>query len=130
MLWLGDGAVGNWRLAEQLLPDAIQILDWYHALQHAVECGKALLGEESPLLPLWQERSTQLLAAGDPNAFIDELMACVPLLPRRSRKESLEALDNVVRYCRANQHRMRYALFREAGYPIASGAAGGDLPRA
>jgi hypothetical protein len=123
VLWLGDGAVGNWRLAEQLLPDAIQILDWYHALQHAVECGKVLLGEESPLLPLWQERSTQLLAAGEPAALIDELMACVPVLPRRARKESLEALDGLVRYYRANQHRMRYALYREAGYPIASGAA-------
>jgi hypothetical protein len=121
VLWLGDGAVGNWRLAEQLLPDAIQILDWYHALQHAVECGRVLLGEESPLLPLWQERATQLLAAGEPAAFIDELMACVPLLSRRSRKESLEALDNLVRYYRANQHRMRYALYRDAGYPIASG---------
>ena len=123
VLWLGDGAVGNWRLAEQLLPDAIQILDWYHALQHAVACGKVLLGEESPLLPLWQERSSQLLAAGEPAALIDELMACVPHLPRRARKESLEALDNLVRYYRANQHRMRYALYREAGYPIASGAA-------
>lgn len=123
VLWLGDGAVGNWRLAEQLLPDAIQILDWYHALQHAVECGRVLLGEESPLLPLWQERATQLLAAGESAAFIDELMACVPLLSRRSRKESLEALDNLVRYYRANQHRMRYALYRDAGYPIASGAA-------
>jgi hypothetical protein len=104
-------------------PDAIQVLDWYHALQHAVACGKVVLGEESPLLPLWQERSTQLLAAGEPAALIDELMACVPLLPRRARQERLEALDNLVRYYRANQHRMRYALYREAGYPIASGAA-------
>lgn len=50
-------------------------------------------------------------------------MACVPLLPRRSRQESLEALDNLVRDYRTNQHRMRYALYCEAGYPIASGAA-------
>jgi hypothetical protein len=123
VLWLGDGAVGNWRLAEQLLPDAIQVLDWYHALQHVVECGKVLLGEESPLLPAWQERATQLLAAGEPAALIDELMACVPLVSRRSRNESLEALDNLVRYYWANEHRMRYALYRKAGYPIASGAA-------
>ena len=102
VLWLGAGAVGNWRLAEQLLPDAIQILDWYHALQHAVDCGKVLLGEESPLLPAWQERATQLLAAGEPAALIGELMACVPLVSRRSRKESLEALDNLVRSYRAN----------------------------
>lgn len=123
VLWLGDGAVANWRLAEQLLPDAIQILDWYHAVQHAVACGKVLLGEESPLLPAWQERATQLLAAGQPAALVDELMACIPVLPKRNKREGLEALDALVRYYRANQHRMRYALYREAGFPIASGAA-------
>ena len=56
VLWRGDGAPHNWRLAEQLLPNAIQILDWYHAVKHAVDCGKVLLGEESPWLPLWQQR--------------------------------------------------------------------------
>jgi hypothetical protein len=124
VLWLGDGAVCNWRLAEQLLPDAIQILDWYHALQHAVDCGRVLLGEESPWLPLWQERSTQLLAAGEPSLLIDELMACLSLLPRRrTNRDALESLDGLVRYYRANAHRMRYALYRESGFPIASGAA-------
>ena len=30
--WLGDGATGNWTLADQLCPDAVQILDWHHAV--------------------------------------------------------------------------------------------------
>ena len=122
VLWLGDGAVSDWRLAEQLLPDSIQILDWYHALQHAVDCGKVLLGEESPSLPLWLERSKQLLAAGEPSLFIDELMACLALLPRRrSNHDALEAIDGLVRSHRTNAHRMRYALYRESGFPTASG---------
>jgi hypothetical protein len=123
VIWLADGAVANWRLAEQLLPDAIQILDWYHAIQHAMECGKTLLGEESPLLPLWHERSAELLAAGEPAELINELLACIPLLSKRNKREGLEALDGLVRYYRANEHRMRYAVYREAGFPIASGAA-------
>jgi hypothetical protein len=32
MVWLGDGAACNWTLADQLAPDAGQILDWRHAL--------------------------------------------------------------------------------------------------
>lgn len=123
VLWLGDGAIHNWRLAEQLLPNAIQILDWYHAVKHAVDCGKVLLGEESSLLPLWQQRAEALLAAGDPAALIAELMECVALLPRRGRLECLTALDDLIRYYRTNAHRMRYAAFREAGWPIGSGAA-------
>ncbi len=66
VVWLGDGAACNWNLADQLCPDAVQILDWHHAVEHAVDCGKALLGEESPWLPLWQRRAEELLAAGDP----------------------------------------------------------------
>jgi len=29
VVWVGDGAVCNWTLADQLAPDAIQILDWH-----------------------------------------------------------------------------------------------------
>jgi len=123
VLWLGDGAVHNWRLAEQLLPNAIQILDWYHAVKHAVDCGKVLLGEESPWLPLWQQRAEALLAAGEPDTLIAELMSCIALLPSRGRVESLAALDDLIRYYRTNAHRMRYAAFRDAGWPIGSGAA-------
>jgi len=123
VLWLGDGAIHNWRLAEQLLPNAIQILDWYHSVKHAVDCGKVLLGEESPWLPLWQQRAEALLAAGEPDAFVAELMSCMALLPSRGRAESLAALDDLIRYYRTNAHRMRYAAFREAGWPIGSGAA-------
>ena len=123
VLWLADGAPHNWRLAEQLLPNAIQILDWYHAVKHAMDCGKVLLGDESPWLPLWQQRAEQLLAAGEPDALINELMTCVGLLPSRGRAEALTALDDLIRYYRTNAHRMRYAAFQEAGWPIGSGAA-------
>jgi hypothetical protein len=123
VIWLADGAPHNWRLAEQLLPNAVQILDWFHAVKHAVDCGKVLLGEESPWLPLWQQRAEALLAAGDPDALINELMACIATLPSRGRVESLTALDDLIRYYRNNSHRMRYALYREHGFPIASGAA-------
>ncbi len=124
VIWLGDGATHNWTLADQLVPDAIQILDWYHAVQHAVDCGKVLLGEESPYLPTWQQRAETLLAAGDPEAVIRELMDCVPEVGQRrqDRREALEALDDLVRYYRNNSTRMKYQLFREHGFPIGSGA--------
>ncbi|MFZ5469730.1 MAG: hypothetical protein ACOZIN_09860 [Myxococcota bacterium] len=34
----------------------------------------------------------------------------------------MKALDDLVRYYRNNMHRMKYRLFREHGFPIASGA--------
>ena len=122
VVWLGDGARCNWTLADQLVPDAVQILDWYHAVQHALDCGKALLDEESPFLPLWQARAEALLAEGEPEAFIRELMDCVQALPKRGSAEKLAAIDDLVRYYRSNAQRMKYRLFREHRFPIGSGA--------
>ena len=124
VLWLADGAPCNWRLAEQLLPNAIQILDWYHAVQNGVVAGKALLGDDSPWLPLWHQRIESLLAAGEPQALIDELMDCLEQLPkRRNNSAALQALNQLIGYYQTNRQRMRYALFRDAGFPIGSGAA-------
>jgi hypothetical protein len=123
VVWLGDGATGNWTLADQLCPDAVQILDWHHAVEHAVDCGKVLLGDESPWIPVWQRRAEELLAAGNPDALIAELMDCVPLVHRgRGHRELLEAIENLVRYYRTNAHRMKYRLFRGDRLPIGSGA--------
>lgn len=125
VIWLADGAPSNWLLADQLAPDAIQVLDWHHAVEHAVDCGKVLLGEESPWLSLWQARAETLLAAGDVEAVITEFMHCLPLVQKRrgrDRVESIAALDDLVRYYRNNAHRMKYQLFREHHFPIGSGA--------
>ena len=123
VVWVGDGAVCNWTLADQLCPDAVQVLDWHHSVEHAMDCAKVLLGDESPWLPVWQQRSEALLAAGDPDAVISELMDCVPLVPKgRGQREALGALEDLVRYYRANANRMKYRLFKEDGLPIGSGA--------
>ena len=101
----------------------VQILDWHHAVEHAMDCAKALLGDESPWLPVWQQRAEALLAAGDPDAVISELMDCVPLVAKgRGQREALGALENLVRYYRANANRMKYRLFKEDQLPIGSGA--------
>ncbi|HUK66303.1 MAG TPA: ISKra4 family transposase [Anaeromyxobacteraceae bacterium] len=124
VVWLGDGAVCNWSLADQLCPDAVQILDWHHAVEHAMDCGKVLLGEDSPLLPLWQRRAEELLATGDPEALISEVMDCLELIEPRKRdtRERLQALEDLVRYYRSNARRMKYRLYREDRLPIGSGA--------
>jgi hypothetical protein len=123
VVWLGDGAAYNWTLADQLAPDATQILDWYHAVKHAMDCGKVLLGEESPLLPLWRERAEALLATGDVDVLVRELLDCLPGINRgRGAADQLKALDDLVRYYRANQKRMSYRTYREHRLPIGSGA--------
>jgi hypothetical protein len=123
VIWLGDGAISNWRLADHLAPDAVQILDWHHAVEHAVDCGKVILGEESAFVPLWQQRAEQLLAAGEPDKLIAELVECQAALGkrRRDRSAAVSAIDDLVRYYSTNADRMEYAWFRQQGYPIGTG---------
>jgi len=124
VIWLGDGAIHNWRLADYLAADAMQILDWYHAVEHAMDCGKVLLGEENSLLPLWQTRAESLLSEGDIEVFIRELMDCIEEVEprRRDKRFALKAINDLVRYYRSNAHRMNYRLYRQLGFPVGSGA--------
>jgi hypothetical protein len=118
VVWLGDGAPENWKMANELCPLAIQVLDLPHAIQNGVACGKAILGEGDPGLPLWGERLKQLLNGPSPDAAIRELLEC---LPYTENDEQLAALDDLIGYYRTNEKRMRYSLFREMGLPIGSG---------
>jgi hypothetical protein len=117
VVWLGDGAPSNWTLADEIRHGAVQILDWHHAVEHAMACGKVLLGDDSPFLPVWKMRMESLLMVGDMNATITELMACL----FGTKHEGKKAINDLVRYFRTNEKRMRYAEFIDAGYPIGSG---------
>jgi hypothetical protein len=119
VVWLADGAAGNWTLAKECLPFAIQILDHPHAVQHGIACGRILLGEDADCLDLWERRLRTLLEAG-PEHLIAEIMDCVP---ETLTDDELEALDDLVRYYRTNDARMRYAEYRADGLPIGSGIA-------
>ena len=117
IVWLGDGARENWTLAESLCPFAIQILDFIHAIQNAMVCGKALLGENDPCLPLWEARIHQLLDSDSPEAAIRELMDCT----LDASDDQLAAINQLVGYYRSNAERMRYRQFKADGFPIGSG---------
>jgi hypothetical protein len=118
IVWIGDGARENWTLAEDLCPFAIQILDFIHAVQNAMVCGKKLLGDSDPGLADWENRISQLINANSPDAAIRELLDCMDFC---TTDEHFAALDTLVRYYRTNDKRMRYTEFREQGLPVGSG---------
>lgn len=118
VIWLGDGARGNWTMAEVLAPTATQILDVQHAVEHGVDCGKALLGEGSPLLEAWQQRIEQLVYAGDVDAIVNELMDC---WLQTDNVFATKAIGALIGYYRNNESRMRYKEYRSRGLMIGSG---------
>jgi hypothetical protein len=115
--WLGDGAPGNWTLADELCPHAVQILDWVHVTEHASDGGKAVLGETDPLVAVWQRSIEGRLWQGDVATVCEELTACMVGATPAQR----EALEDLHRYYSTNAARMRYGEFRERDLPIGTG---------
>lgn len=118
VVWLGDGARGNWTLAHAICPRAIEVLDICHAIENGMRFAKVALGEGDPLLATWQRSLEHLLYAGAIEPLIGQLMDCLEFT---ETDESMRALDDIVRYYRENRERMRYDEFIAKGYMIGSG---------
>jgi hypothetical protein len=103
---LGDGAPWIWKLAEMHLPDAIQIVDLFHAKQRLSDVAKAVYGPTSHLAVTWAKRRHHELDSGR----ISSILKALSRLACRSREA-----QNAIAYVRTNRHRMQYPRFRAQG---------------
>ncbi len=78
---LGDGAPWIWNLATEHFPDAIQIVDRFHAKQHLSDVAKALYGAKSDLAVAWATQRHDALDAGT----IDDILAALAPMPAPAR---------------------------------------------
>ncbi|MBC7793798.1 MAG: hypothetical protein H7Z43_08820 [Clostridia bacterium] len=88
-----------------------------HAVQNGVTCGKAMLGDDGPLVDVWRRTLTRLLSAGAVDQIVRELMDCT----LEATDVQLEAIVKLIGYYRTNQSRMDYPRYRAMGWPIGSG---------
>jgi len=103
-----DGALWIWRLADTDFPDAVQVVDWYHACQHLAQAAQARFPTDALAAQRWLRELKDLLFKGD-----------LPLLTASLR---LHGLASAATYFETHAHRMRYAQFQADGLPIGSGA--------
>jgi hypothetical protein len=117
---LGDGALWIWNIATEHFPDAIQIVDRYHANEHLRDAAKAIYGHGSDLGRQWaHERCTELKAGN-----IDAVLAALAV------HSACEEASKCSEYLRTNRHRMRYAEFHEAGLCTSTGVLESGCKRA
>ena len=109
---LGDGAKWIWNLATEHFPDAIQIVDRYHAKQHLSDVAKSIYGAGSHLAAQWAGERHDELDAGDLDAVLAALRVHAP-----HDDEAHKCVD----YVDGNRVRMRYAEFRAAGLCTSTG---------
>lgn len=62
---LGDGAPWIWNQVDLHFPGAVQVADWYHAMQRIKQVGQTLYGESTARCEQWvDERLDRLWAQG------------------------------------------------------------------
>lgn len=119
---LSDGAMWNWQLLEAQYPDAIGILDFWHAAQHLAEAADAIFGAApSAEKTAWFERWRTTLR-DEPNGVARVIRTLIYY--RNSAALSATAQKAVathLHYFRHHADRMQYAAYTAAGLPIGSG---------
>jgi hypothetical protein len=108
---LGDGAAWIWNSAQELFPQAIQILDRFHAKEHISDIGKLLF-------PDGIERKNWIQSRYDE---LDEgRLATLVKALRLGASKCKEALD-CIGYIWNNRRRMRYRKFHQQGLCTSTG---------
>lgn len=110
-----DGAAGLENMGKDCFQDAVQIVDFYHAIEHAGPVLAALLGKDHSDYKKRQHRWAKRLLKDKVQALIDETRkecAGTPAQPQ---------VEKALGYFVGNVKRMQYGTFRAKGYFIGSG---------
>jgi hypothetical protein len=113
---VGDGAEWIWNRATMFVRRC-EILDFWHALEHAWGFAQLRYGQGSAQADRWVHQIAEDLRSGKVQEVIARLKRVRPKTPQL--RESLEAL---IRYYSENAGRMRYDEYLRLGYGIGSGA--------
>ena len=114
---IGDGAKWIWNWANDVYPEMIQILDFFHAMEKLGIYASIQYENNPKQQAKWMERQKQLLLTDQ----VQQVIKNVTLqLPRN--QDASKAKDQLLCYYKNNHARMMYGTYKEKGYIIGSGA--------
>ena len=114
---LGDGAEWIRNLAELHFPDAIPIVDLYHARQHLWDVVRVLYPNDPVSQKAWMKvHQKRLLDKGKIEKLVAALRSLLPAHPQAAEK-----LQDEADYFEKNAERMRYPKFRRQHLFVGSG---------
>jgi uncharacterized protein UPF0236 len=113
---LMDGALGLEKMGDLNFPDALQIVDFWHAAEHAGKVVEAVLGskEHSEYQPQRSRWVRRLLGNGVENLINQTRQQC-------AGKANEQEVEEQLHYFVHNAPRMKYRTFRRKGFFIGSG---------
>ena len=114
IVFIADGAKHNWEIQMNTFPDAIPILDFYHASEHLMDFCEFF---KKPEQGKKQYRTwNSMLYEGETLQVLSEMRKALDD-KITNRNEALKHYN----YFENNKERMHYLTYRERGYPIGSG---------
>ena len=117
---LGDGAQWNWDFCATQYPEAVWVLDFYHAATHLHTAAEAIFDQSLEAEAYYERWRTTLLEDADGVASLLRSLLYYRNQPALSAS-ARRALDTELNYFRQHVELMQYADFRAAGLPIGSG---------
>jgi hypothetical protein len=125
---MGDGAPWIWNLADERFPGSVEIVDFYHAIEHLWAVGEALFGdrEHSAATQGWVRHQRRQLRRGRVDLVIAALERGQARAGPGLSGERAKTIRRNLEYFRTNQHRMRYDQYRRWKLPIGTGAVEGS----
>lgn len=113
---VNDGAAWIWNIVRMCYGNCVEIIDWWHAVEKLWLIAQHQFGAESEEATAWVSAQKQLLIEGSLRSIVRNIRLLYP-----KGKALPDSVRNATHYLFHNRRRMRYRLFREAGYPIGSG---------
>lgn len=118
VVFVADGAEWIWERVKLFFPEAVQVLDLYHASLHVACAARACWGDKDERALDWTKRAMPILLELGANHVIEELRR------ETNRRQVVDAkeFETNLAYLVAHSGRMQYEQTRKQGLPIGSGA--------
>jgi hypothetical protein len=114
---LADGANDNWTYLSSILPDGIEILDFYHAAEHLDAALSSVYGDGT-LETRKRFEALRFVLLEEPDGA-EKVIRSLDYL--RKRHPQNKTVVKELAYFRNNRHRMHYQRCAAEGLPIGSG---------
>jgi hypothetical protein len=114
---VADGARDNWDYFSRMLPEGIEVVDFYHVAEHLRLALSEAYGETSPRGLAQFEKLRHVLL--EDRHGVDKVIRALRHL--RDRNPRRKRIQTELTYFRRNRDRMRYADLKAAHLPIGSG---------
>lgn len=126
VVMIGDGARWIWEMSGKYYPNAIEVVDWYHATEHLWSIIELMYGNRNSAEgQIFEEKCEEYLYSGFIMLLKAEIEEKAKELNIKKTTKRYKSISTEINYFLKNEKRMKYEYFESQQYPIGSGVIEG-----